>query len=174
MAMLSGRRSAVGGRLAAILMICWLAFGLRVYRLDAQSLWYDEGLSIHLASQPFPVTVSESAVTDHPPLHALLLGAWMRAAGRSEFAVRFLSAWWSVLAVALTWRLGRVLLTDAIGAIGALLMAASAFAVWYAQETRGYSLLLALTLIAAWAFASTLHPLPVSLPGRRETLSLAP
>jgi len=158
--MLSGRRSAVGGRLAAILMICWLAFGLRVYRLDAQSLWYDEGLSIHLASQPFPVTVSESAVTDHPPLHALMLGAWMRAAGRSEFAVRFLSAWWSVLAVALTWRLGRVLLMDVIGAIGALLMAASAFAVWYAQETRGYSLLLALTLIAAWAFASTLIPCP--------------
>jgi hypothetical protein len=31
-------------------------------------------------------------------------------------------------------------------------MAASAFAVWYAQETRGYSLLLALTLIMAWAF----------------------
>ena len=152
MAMLSGRRSAVGGRLAAILMICWLAFGLRVYRLDAQSLWYDEGLSIHLASQPFPVTVSESAVTDHPPLHSLMLGTWMRAAGRSEFAVRFLSTWWSVLAVVLTWRLGRKLLTGVIGAIGALLMAASAFAVWYAQETRGYSLLLALTLITAWAF----------------------
>ena len=150
--MLSVRHSAVGGRLAAILVICWLAFGLRVYRLDAQSLWYDEGLSVHLASQPFPVTVSESAVTDHPPLHALMLGTWMRAAGRSEFAVRFLSTWWSVLAVVLTWRLGRKLLTGVIGAIGALLMAASAFAVWYAQETRGYSLLLALTLIMAWAF----------------------
>jgi len=139
-------------RFVAILMICWLAFGLRVYRLDAQSLWYDEGLSVHLASQPFAATVSESAVTDHPPLHALMLGAWLRAAGRSEFAVRFLSMWWSVLAVALTWRLGRELLTDAIGALGALLMAASAFAVWYAQEARGYSLLLALTLMATWAF----------------------
>ncbi len=157
--MLSGRRSAVRGRLTTILAICWLAFGLRVYRLDAQSLWYDEGLSIQLAGQPFPVTVSESAVTDHPPLHALMLGAWLRAAGRSEFAVRFLSAWWSVLAVALTWRLGRELLTDVIGAIGALLMAVSAFAVWYAQETRGYSLLLALTLIAAWAFTRLFcHP----------------
>jgi len=138
-------------RLAAILAICWLAFGLRVYRLDAQSLWYDEALSVHLASQPLPVAVSESAVTDHPPLHALMLGAWMRAAGRSEFAVRFLSMWWSVLAVALTWRLGRDLLSDAIGALGALLMAASAFAVWYAQEARGYSLLLALTLATTWA-----------------------
>ena len=36
------------------------------------------------------------------------------------------------------------------------LMAASAFAVWYAQETRGYSLLLALTLIVAWAFVRLL------------------
>jgi mannosyltransferase len=139
-------------RLMAILVIGWLAFGLRVYRLDAQSLWYDEGLSVHLASQSLAVAMHESAVTDHPPLHALMLGAWMRVAGRSEFAVRFLSTWWSVLAVALTWRLGRELLTDAIGALGALLMAASAFAVWYAQEARGYSLLLALTLVATWAF----------------------
>ena len=150
-------REAALRRLAAILVIGWLSFGLRVYRLDAQSLWYDEGLSVHLASQPLLATVSESAVTDHPPLYALLLDAWMRAAGRSEFAVRFLSMWWSVLAVALTWRLGHELLTDAIGAIGALLMAASAFAVWYAQEARGYSLLLALTLIMAWAFVCFCH-----------------
>jgi mannosyltransferase len=135
-----------------IVAICLLAFGLRVFYLGTQSLWYDEGLSVHLASQPPQVTMIESAITDHPPLHALMLGVWMQMAGRSEFAVRFVSVWWSVLAVALTWRLGRDLLANAIGTVGALLMAASALAVWYAQEARGYSLLLALTLIATWAF----------------------
>jgi len=139
-------------RLIAILVICWLAFGLRVFRLDTQSLWYDEGLSVHLAAMPFQTALSMSAITDHPPLHVLLLGAWMRLAGQSEFAVRFVSVWWSVLAVGLTWRLGRAALTEAIGVIGAALLAVSAFAVWYAQEARGYSLLLALTLIATWAF----------------------
>jgi mannosyltransferase len=144
-------------RSGAVLAICLLAFGLRVFHLGAQSLWYDEGLSVYLASLPPLNTIQTSAITDHPPLHALLLGAWMRVAGRSEFAVRFVSLWWSVLAMALTWRLGRELLTDAIGAIGAGLMSASALAVWYAQETLGYALLLALTLIMAWAFARLAH-----------------
>jgi len=151
-------KSAVCGlRSTGILAICLLAFGLRVFYLGAQSLWYDEGLSVYLASLPPLATIQVSAITDHPPLYALLLGAWMQAAGRSEFAIRFLSLWWSVLAVALTWRVGRELLLDAIGAVGALLMAASALAVWYAQEARGYSLLLALTLIATWAFIRLCH-----------------
>lgn len=150
--LMSFRRSVIR-RPVWILVICWLAFGLRVFHLGAQSLWYDEGLSVYLASLPPLNTIQASAITDHPPLHALLLSVWMQVAGRSEFAVRFLSVWWSVLAVALTWRLGREMMTDAIGAVGALLLAASALAVWYAQETRGYSLLVALTLIATWAFA---------------------
>ena len=142
----------------AILIVCWLAFSLRIYRLGSQSLWYDEGLSVYLANLPPLDTIQVSAATDHPPLHALMLGAWMQVAGRNEFAVRFVSLWWGVLATALTWRLGRELLTDAIGAVGAMLTAASAFAVWYAQETRGYSLLLALTLIATWAFVRLYCP----------------
>jgi len=161
-------------RFLAIFTICGLAFGLRVARLGAQSLWYDEGLSVYLASLPPLATIQVSAITDHPPLHALLLGAWMQVAGRSEFAIRFLSLWWSVLAVAFTWRVGRKLLTDAIGAVAALLMAASAFAVWYAQEARGYSLLLALTLIAAWAFTRLFcHSEPSAFGGGEESLSRA-
>jgi len=167
-------------RLVVILIVCWLAFGLRLFRLGLQSLWYDEGLSVYLAGLPPINTIQTSAFTDHPPLHALMLGVWMQAAGRSEFAVRFLSLWWSVLAVALTWRLGRELLTEGIGAVGAGLMATSAFGVWYAQETRGYSLLLALTLVMAWAFAR-LHghivprsgPHGASAPIRQGTLRSA-
>ena len=164
-------------RLGAITAICWLAFGLRVFHLGTQSLWYDEGLSVYLASLSPLNTIQASALTDHPPLHALLLGVWMQVAGRSEFAVRFLSLWWSVLAVALTWRLGREMMTQAIGAIGALLLAASALAVWYAQETRGYSILLALTLLATWAFVRLFcHSEPrsgegkASRPHAKETL----
>ncbi|MBN1890626.1 MAG: phosphatase PAP2 family protein [Thermoflexales bacterium] len=128
-------------------LICLLAFGLRVYRLGAQSLWYDEALSVWLASLPPAQTIATSAVTDHPPLHALLLGGGMGWAGRSEFAVRFLSTCFGVLAVALTYRAGRHWLGRGAGLAGALLLALSPFAVWYAQETRGYSLLLALTAL---------------------------
>lgn len=127
-----------------------LALGLRVWRLDAQSIWYDEGLSIFLAQQTPAQTIALSAATDHPPLHTLLLNGWLRLAGDSDFAARYLSVIFGVLAVALTYAAG-ARIDRRVGLIGAGLLALSPLAVYYSQETRGYALLLALVLIATWA-----------------------
>ncbi len=129
-----------------------LAFALRVYRLDAQSLWYDEGLSVYLASLPLGDTLAQSAITDHPPLHALLLNVWMRVAGSREFSIRFASVFLSTLAVALTYALGKTVGGQRVALIAAGLMAVAPMAVWYSQEARSYSLLITLILIAVLAF----------------------
>ncbi len=133
------------------LTILALAFALRVYRLGAQSLWYDEGLSVYLASLPLDETIAHSAVTDHPPLHAVLLNLWLRVAGSSEYSARFASVFFGTLAVALTFALGRRAGGARAGLIAAVLFGISPMAVWYAQEARGYSLLVALVLVAALA-----------------------
>lgn len=137
-------------------MILLLAFALRVFQLDTQSIWYDEGLSIYLAQQTPAEAISLSATTDHPPLHTLLLGGWIQLAGNSDFAVRFLSVSFGILAVALTYALG-ARLARRVGLIGAGLLALSPLAVYYSQETRGYTLLMALILIATVAAASLLR-----------------
>ena len=133
-----------------LLLIIVLAFALRVYRLDTQSIWYDEGLSIQLAQQDPAQAIALSATTDHPPLHTLLLGAWMRVAGESDFVVRYLSVFCGVLVVALTYALGKRY-DERAGLIAAGLMAIAPLAVYYSQETRGYMLLTALILIATLA-----------------------
>jgi uncharacterized membrane protein len=138
-------------RSSLLLFILLLAFALRVYRLDAQSIWYDEGLSIQLAQLPPDQTIALSATTDHPPLHALLLGAWIRIAGDSDFIVRLLSTFFGVLVVALIYKLGKIL-DERVGLIAAFLMSIAPMAVYYSQETRGYMLLTALILLAAIAF----------------------
>jgi len=107
----------------AALLILLLALALRVFRLDAQSLWYDEGLSVYLASLPPSETIAQSAVTDHPPLHAALLNLWMGIAGPGEFSVRFVSVFFGTLVVALTYVLGRRVGGGRVGAIAAGLMA---------------------------------------------------
>ncbi len=135
----------------AVLFILLAAFALRAYRLDAQSLWYDEGLSVYLASLPLSETIAQSAVTDHPPLHAVLLNLWMRVAGSSEFSARFVSVFFGTLVVALTYALARRAGGRRVGAIAAGLMTISPMAVWYSQEVRGYSLLITLILIAILA-----------------------
>jgi 4-amino-4-deoxy-L-arabinose transferase-like glycosyltransferase len=134
------------------LTILVLTFALRVYRLGVQSLWYDEGLSVYLASLPLDETIAQSAATDHPPLHALLLNLWLSVAGSSEYSARFASAFFGTLAGALTLVLGRRAGGARAGLVAAALLGISPMAVWYAQEARGYSLLVALVLVAALAF----------------------
>ncbi|MFZ5917613.1 MAG: glycosyltransferase family 39 protein [Chloroflexota bacterium] len=133
-------------RQVLLLAVLLLAFGLRMYRLPYQSLWYDEALSVHYASQPLPEMLVGVSNSDHPPLHTLLLHLWMVSAGRSEFAVRYLSLWWGVLAVVLLYRLGARLVGRSAGLSAAGLLAISPLHVWYSQEARMYSLSLALSL----------------------------
>src|SRR5262249_58601165 len=92
----------------ALLIVClWLAAGLRFYRLDAQSLWNDEGLSLGLARSDVPTILRSAAADIHPPGYYLLLKAWYDLTGDSELALRSLSALTGVALVALLYRLRR-------------------------------------------------------------------
>ena len=133
-----------------LFLIILLAFALRVHQLDVQSIWYDEGLSIQLAQQDPIQAIALSATTDHPPLHTLLLGMWLRVAGESDFVARYLSVFCGVLVVALTYALGKRY-DERTGLIASGMMALAPLAVYYSQETRGYMLLTALILIAMLA-----------------------
>lgn len=138
-----------GSRVARLvyLGIVLVGFGLRVYRLEAQSLWYDEGFSVWLARQPLPaVTFGDF----NPPLYYYLLHFWVQAAGTTEFAVRYLSVFFGLLTVAATFGLGRTLFGPAAGLAGAVLTAASPFLIWYSQEARMYALAVLLGVLASW------------------------
>ena len=135
-----------------LVLILLAAFALRTAAISEQSIWYDEGLSIYYARGGVGDLVQGISQSEHPPLHSLLLALWMALANDSELSVRLLSVWWGMLAVALTYRLGSRL-SPAIGPLAALLMALSPVAIWFSQETRGYTMALALsaaTVHAAW------------------------
>jgi 4-amino-4-deoxy-L-arabinose transferase-like glycosyltransferase len=124
-----------------------LAFALRVAGLGAQSLWYDEGFSVYLASQSLTAITRLTAGDIHPPLYYYLLHGWIALAGTNEFALRFLSLLPSVLTVPVVARLaGRAGAPAA--AVGALLAAAAPAAVWYGQEARMYALLVLLVALS--------------------------
>ena len=128
-----------------LILILLLAFGLRFYRLDAQSLWNDEGTSVALAQRDLASIARDSARDIHPPLYYWLLSGWVRLSGTSEAAVRSLSALLGVVLVALTYALGRLLAGRWIGLAAALLAAINPFQAYYAQEARMYMLLAVLT-----------------------------
>lgn len=119
------------------LLLLGLAFGLRVYRLEGPSLWYDEAFSIELARRQI-----WQPVDAHPPLFYLSLRLWMAVAGASAFAVRFPSVMAGVLTVALgaaaAAYLGRSRAAQAVAlALGGTLP----FWVWESREARMYAAL---------------------------------
>ncbi len=127
-----------------LLAILLLAFGLRLYRLGAGSLWYDETVSVHLAGKSLPALVAHTAGDIHPPGYYILLHTWIRLAGRSDFAVAFPSLFFGLLLVALAYRLAARLFGPEAGLLAAFLVAISPYNLWYSQEVRMYTLAAAL------------------------------
>jgi len=158
-----------GNRLIlAVMGIMTLAvFALYVCTLGKQSLWFDEGLSVNFSARPLADLLDTLIHQDiHPPLYYLLLHFWMPLAGNSALAVRLPSAFAAVLLVPLslaivreTWGAGNDRTTHwaIAGTAAAALIGASPFIAFYAQETRMYSMVAALTLATTWAFLRALR-----------------
>jgi len=127
----------------ALGLILLLALGLRFWRIDAQSLWYDEGWSIHLAKQSVRVALQGAASEGHthPPAYYLMLMLWVRLFGDGVLAVRALSAFLGAATVAVTYCLGSRLFGRSTGLVAALLLAVAPAHIVYSQETRMYALL---------------------------------
>jgi hypothetical protein len=136
------------------ILVLLLAFILRLYHLDFQSIWWDEGHSIEMASAPASQIATLPGMDVHPPGYFLALHHWMAVAGRSEFALRFLSVAFSLLTVALLMRVGghwakrpgvsrAVLLAGGLAAISPVYLA-------YAQEVRMYAMVTFFTLASGY------------------------
>ncbi|MCB0211183.1 MAG: glycosyltransferase family 39 protein, partial [Anaerolineae bacterium] len=141
------------------LLILWFAFALRLYRLDFQSIWWDEGHSIFVASQPIAAIPTLPAMDVHPPAYFGLLHLWMAVAGQSTFALRYLSVVFSLLTIALLWRFARLLTRSLLPAtLAAILGALSPLYVAYAQEVRSYAMITCLALAATFVLWRLLLP----------------
>ncbi len=133
--------------------ILLLAFFLRTFRLGAQSLWYDEAYSVFYARAGVAAVLGQQQADPLP--YYLLLAGWVRLAGVSEYAVRFLSVALGTLTLPVVYQAVRATGATrarqlALAAMGAL--AVSAFHVYYSQEARLHvlaGLMAALTVYAA-------------------------
>ncbi|MCL4295850.1 MAG: glycosyltransferase family 39 protein [Anaerolineae bacterium] len=143
-----------------LLAMILAGFALRLYRLGADSLWYDETVSAFLAAESVPDLIAHTTRDIHPPGYYLLLHFWTLAAGHSEFALAFFSLIFGVLIIPLTYRLARILANNSVAIWAALLVAVSPYHLWYSQEVRMYTLGATLGLITAYCFWQVLCRFP--------------
>ncbi len=123
-----------------LLGIIGLAFLLRLHRVAFQSWWWDEGYSVHLASQGVFRAIAITAGDFHPPLYYVLLSLWGTLAGYNELTTRLLSAFFATLLIPVTYRAGTEALGQKAGLLAATLAALAPAQVYYGQETRMYAL----------------------------------
>lgn len=141
-----------------------VAFALRLYRLDAQALWWDESLSVYRATRDWGTVLSNTILIQNlvtvdtlPQLYFVLLNVWVRAAGISEFVLRFFSVIANVATLPLIYVLARRWLNPSAAWVAMGLGALSPFYVWYAQEARPYTLVLFWSTLAIYALTRALH-----------------
>lgn len=161
------RSVALGGRWLALIALGAGALLLRVFQLDAQSLWLDEGSTWEMIGQGWGALLADLV---NPfaayPLYHLLLKGWTALAGDSEWALRLPSALAGAAAVAALFGAARELRPLPAPGLGAaalfpaaaaLLLAVSPFAVWYAQEAKVYSMLLLAATLLLWSLLRALR-----------------
>ena len=136
--------------------ILLLAFGLRLYRLGGESLWYDETFSAYLARQTLPQLIAHTARDIHPPGYYIILHGWQALTSASPaHGLEYLLAWASLfptlLIVALTAAIGQRLGGRRSALVAALLAAVHPPQVWFAQEVRMYAWGALFVLLTLWA-----------------------
>lgn len=134
------------------LMLCLLvATCLRLFRLEGQSLWADEGVQYFIASAPTLDALWERMAqrTFHPPLSFLISHAFLRLHD-SDFFLRLPSVLFGVASLLLTYGLVRKLTSVSVALIAVWVFALSPLQVWYSQEARMYAPLLFMALLSTW------------------------
>ena len=132
----------------------WLAFAARLFRLDKHSLWFDDIINVHMAKLPL-VAGLDSLIAQGiqlTPQYHWITKAWLPL-GDSEWILRFPSVGFSLLSIPLVFQLGRQYFDTRIGLLAAAIFALNPYQVWYAHETRAYSLLTLAAIGGMLAFA---------------------
>ncbi|MCG2767708.1 MAG: glycosyltransferase family 39 protein [Anaerolineae bacterium] len=130
------------------------ALFLRLYRLTAESFWFDEAYSVAFAARPLwdfsPFRLEGPPFTDRNLYH-LLLHFWLWL-GREDLTIRLLSVLIGACSVAGVYLLAWELFDKRVGLWSAALLALSPLHIWYSQEVRMYGLVTAFSLFSSYFF----------------------
>ncbi len=141
---------------AAVVGILALGAVLRFWGLGAKSVWLDETQSLFYVDRPFGEMLAAVKAHDaHPPLYYALLHLWM-AGTQGAARARALSALFSTLTLLVFYDLARRLLARDGALLAALLLAVSAFQIYFAQEARNYALATFLVTLGWWVLVRLL------------------
>jgi mannosyltransferase len=130
---------------------------LRVLLLGTKGMWLDETFSVWMASHSVVDMLHWIVRIDqHPPLYYLLLHYWIALNGNTPYYVRLLSVLFSAGTIPIIYLIGKRMSGVVMGLVAAVLLALSLFNIYFAQETRMYTLLTFNAAVAIYALVRLL------------------
>src|SRR4051812_7193596 len=141
---------AVLGIAAGLALVAWSVYVRS--RAFHEAYWIDEGLSIGIAKHSLLDIPGVLKQDGSPPLYYILLHFWVGLFGTKEVATHALSLVFSTLTIPVGLWAGWSLFGRWTGIVTGVLCAANPFLTGYAQETRQYSLVVLLSLLATTFF----------------------
>lgn len=147
------------GRAACVLLIAGVAWGLRAYRSDTASYWFDESSSWKTIQYGWTEIWTPISRNVHPPVYYLTLKSWALVWGDGPLSLRLFSATFGTLAVVAAYALVREALQGtrvpahqsvAAGLMTAAFVAVNGMQVFAGVHARMYPLGIFLALVAGW------------------------
>lgn len=152
-----------------VLIITLVGGFLRVLLLGAKGMWLDETFSVWLANKGVADMLHWIVTIDqHPPLYYLLLHPWVALLGDTPYNARLLSALFGTAAIPIIYLIGKRIAGVAVGMAAATLLAFSPFNLYFAQETRMYTLLTFNAAVAIYALVRLLTDARAAQPIGRQ------
>jgi len=148
-----------------IFLLGVIALGVvfRWVELTEQSLWFDESGAVGMASvgglfRVVQETASMSGGSERfQLLNLILINLWTSLFGLSEFSLRALPAFLGTLSLPVAYWAGKAFFSKTVSLWVTCFWAFSAYAIYYAQEVRPYSLLLLLLLVQIGCWGRLAH-----------------
>lgn len=150
-----GSNPSLRSRVAEVVILALAAF-LRFYRIEASSLWSDEGNTWAQIQRSLGEIAVHAAADIHPPGYYWLLKGWSLLLGTDAAAMRAFSALCGVL---LVWVIARIAtefrstpsVQRWLPLLAAFVAAVNPFQIYYSQEARMYALLALEAALLMWA-----------------------
>ncbi len=133
---------------------------LRVLGITTQSLWGDDGFSLHYSACDAIMACFRQITSTHSSeqfdiLYFFILHLWRDIFGDSTVSLRALSTIASILTLPLIWSIAAALFGRQSATWSLALSAISGFAVFYAHEVRPYAFLILISSLQFWLLVQT-------------------
>jgi mannosyltransferase len=138
-----GDRVRAGSLALDVLIVGSVALVLGLIQLGVPSFWFDEALTADEITWPYA-----RSLEGYYWLYYSIEKPWAAIGGNSEWALRFPSVVAAMLSGALMVVLARRLFDRRVALLSGLFLVTSPFVVKWSQQARGYTMLLALSLLA--------------------------